>query len=177
MTGEASNVSRVPLAPEVGYRLAGFVDGEACFSIGRHVKKATGTVLYMPAFTLNLRDDDAEVLRRYHRETGLGRVYQGGYRERPGYRNSKPLFMWQINTKAECLALVEILERFELWSKKRRDFEVWAKAVRYWNGPKPEGNAPLERWFHEIREVRKYDSPADLRPTELVAVPLFEDGQ
>lgn len=160
---------------ETGFRLASFADGEGHFAIVRSRKVTTRTWVYGCAFIAQLRDDDEEWLARLRALTGLGGFTRSGKRNLRGGWHSKPQIRWAIQTKAECLRLVEMFDKYPLWSKKARDFAIWRQAVRYWCGPKPEGNAPLERWFHEIRAIREY-APGDLiEPEDIeLAEPLFD---
>lgn len=150
--------SLLVIPPEVGYRLAGFCDGEAHFGIGRVRKPARRRVpiTHHCLFAVNLRWDDRAVLEHYREATGLGVIHFNSRGRQRAFGN--PLAMWRIERKEECLALVAILEEYPLWSKKLRDFAIWAQAVRYWNGPRREGQEPLARWFAEIRAVRGYES-------------------
>jgi hypothetical protein len=172
VVGEVQSVS-----PEIGYRFAGYVDGEGHFAINR-ATKPSGTFVYGCTFVIHIRDDDRHVLERFQVELGgIGAMYEVGARFKPGQTNTKPTVMWHIQNKAGCLFLVEVFEQYRLWTKKAGDFHIWAKAVRYLHGPRPEGKAPLERWFHEIRASRKYDAPlvSQREVQQLDALMLWED--
>lgn len=141
---------RKGLTLEQGWRLAGLTDGEGHFGISRRKQS------YMCEFVIALRDDDEPLLRRLQETTGLGLLYHAKKRL-DGHHD---ICRWYVTRKQECLRLVEIFNACPLWSKKARDFEVWRKAVLYWNGPRLEGWAPMERWYHEIREARGYIEPS-----------------
>lgn len=172
-----SNGGRVP--DEFWHHLSGLVDGEGHFAIAKQVKVRTGSTSYGVAFKMNLRDDDTAVLEMIHERTGLGVLYTSVKKnDRKHFRDAKPMTMWCVQTKRECLELVAIFERFPLWTKKARDFHIWAKAVRYLNGSKPEGWEPMAHWFEEIRAVRQYDAPMPLDESyDLDAQPLWEDEE
>lgn len=115
---------------ELGWRLAGFVDGEACFYIGRHAKKKS----YTCRFTIGLRADDRPILELFQRSLGLGRLYDItpnalALSRRPG---AKPQCHWTVATIDECAALVKTLEVYPPISKKLGDFLVWREAVVAW---------------------------------------------
>lgn len=167
----------VSIAPNVGFRFAGYVDGEGHFAVTRNTKPRTGAVSYGVGFAMQIRADDRAVLERYQKELGgMGRLYEVASQTRSTGYTSKPTVMWQINRKRDCLILVELFETYRLWTKKATDFHIWAKAVRYMNGPRPEGWAPMARWFDEIRAVRVYDS-AEIEIARLPDLLLFDDEE
>jgi len=143
---------------ELGIRLAAFTDGEGHFAIctnnGDKRQKS-----YACRFIIKLRDDDLELLERFHQATGLGTLLVhggGGPTARTRYAQAR----WAVHAKAECLRLTEIFDEHPLWSKKARDYAIWREAVIHWcsvsahNGPVDW--APMARWFEEIREARRH---------------------
>jgi len=161
---------------EFGHHLAGLIDGEGHFGIMQRRKPRTGTLNYSCIFAMDMRDDDTAVLERLQEVTGLGLLYNSGPRNQgPQRLDAKPVMMWRVHTKADCLALVAILEEYRLWTKKARDFHIWAQAVRYQNGPRPQGWEPMVRWYAEIRAIRQYDRPLTVEESYVVdALTLFE---
>jgi hypothetical protein len=141
--------------PDIGYQLAGYTDGEGCFHIKRQ-KARRGRVNYACEFVINVRWDDREALEFYREQTGIGTIY---FVKRGNYDvvNAQPLARWATTRRAECVEIVSIFERYPLRTKKARDFAIWAQAVRYWNSDRPEGIAPLARWYQDIRDVRVFD--------------------
>lgn len=107
--------------PGFGHWLAGFVDGEGCFTIISSRRQAS----LICRFSLGLRSDDAPILREACERTGLGRVYRAG---------DGRMATWIVATQADLIALVELFEKYPLRAKKKRDFEIWARAVRLWVG-------------------------------------------
>jgi hypothetical protein len=148
-----------------GHALAGFIDAEACFSIQPNNHGRT----WACAMTVAVRLDDGDVLADLARSTGLGRL-----QTKPSYRGSRPQAVWQINSKRECAELTRMLRRFPLRARKRRDFEIWARAVDRWS------SLPYARerdlGFHaamtadaaRIRRVRRY---VDCPPPALAGAP------
>lgn len=122
---------------EFGHWLAGFIDGEGCFRI--HKEKGGG--YYACHFTLKLRDDDRAILEEIVSRTGIGHLKPDVVRG-----TSKPALIWVVQSKAECVKLVDLLDRFPLRAKKRRDWRIWRRAVRHWVTA-PRGN----RW-HGARD-------------------------
>ncbi len=78
-------------------------------------------------FSLNVRDDDADLLRELAAITSLGRVVSI-----PARRTSRPQVAWLISAKSDCLRLVELLERHPMRGRKAGDLDIWASAVRWW---------------------------------------------
>jgi hypothetical protein len=139
---------------EFGHWLAGFIDGEGCFRV--HREKGGG--YYACHFTLKLRDDDRAILEDIVARTGIGHLKPDLVRG-----SSKPAVVWVVQSKAECVRLVALLDRFPLRAKKRRDYEIWRQAVAHWVTA-PRGN----RWHgprdwtqmiafkHAIEDARAY---------------------
>lgn len=145
------------ITPEFGYRLAGFTDGEGCFSIA---KAAKGN--YACSFVIKLRLDDKPVLEFYASTTGLGRLYQG--ETKPTERCvAMPWVKWLVARKGECLTLVDLFSAYPLLSKKRRDFDLWAPAVEAWACIQSREQADwsaIAAAHDELKAVRAYASPA-----------------
>ena len=77
--------------------------------------------------TLAVRLDDADIVTDLCRVTGVGRVTT-----RPARRTSRPQACWNVASKRECAHLTRILRQFPLRARKRRDFDIWARAVDRW---------------------------------------------
>ncbi len=120
-------------ADAFGHWLAGFIAGEGCFRI----HKEKGGSYYACHFTLKLRDDERPVLEEIVERTGIGHLKEDATRS----GNSRPCLVWVVQSKAECAKLVAYLDHFPLRARKRRDYEVWRDAVRFWI-TQPKGN----RW-------------------------------
>jgi hypothetical protein len=136
-----------------GYYLAGLIDGEGSFAIGH-------TANCQCLLTINLRDDDADILYEIQRRTGIGRVritksYENSTRQRT------PLARWAVGNHSECALLVRLLERYPLRAKKRRDFEIWRRAVQEWiTRTRSSGWEPMLALRAELMAVRQYAGPA-----------------
>jgi len=103
-----------------GYWFAGFVDGEGSFNIARNSRGARYCV-----FRIALSKRDLSILKEIQSRFGFGTLWIG----HPASQYSARV-AWTVQSKSECLRLVEIFERFPLRTEKRRDFEIWARAVR-----------------------------------------------
>ncbi len=142
-------------ADEIGFRLASLADGEGCFYIGK-LKNRHGNPAYNCAFFVKMRADDAPFLEHLSVMTGLGGIYEQGSTTADGH-DRKPQVCWKIQTKTDCLALTMIFDRYKLWSKKQRDYEIWRKAVMEWNDHEPGDDwLPLEEFRDSLRAVREY---------------------
>jgi hypothetical protein len=134
--------------------LAGFLEGEACFSVVRQSGRANhGCVM-----RVSVRDDDSSLIAELAQATRLGTIAG-----RPARASSRPQVMWSIGSKADCLRLIRILYRHPLRGKKGRDFALWAAAVRWWAGSDPTRRSVHRDWApmvyikQRLHENRSYD--------------------
>ena len=150
-----------------GHYLAGLTDGEGCFAIWKTVRprKRDG---WRCAFLIHLRRDDLPLLEALQAETGLGRINLG---RRSKVGGDHPSVRWVVARKAECLQLVSIFEAYPLRSKKARDFEVWAEAVRAWSRGHTYLLPALSR---TLKETRAYAADAVEWPDEVAQLELVE---
>jgi hypothetical protein len=140
-----------------GHALAGFLDAEGCFMI----QPNNGGRSWTCQVSVNVRLDDGDVLSDIARSTGLGRLSAVA-----GRRGSRPQSRWQVNSKRECAELTRLLRRFPLRARKRRDFEIWSRAVDWWSAlpydaeRDPDFHAEMTKDAALLRSVRRYvDSP------------------
>ena len=134
--------------PNVALRLAGLVDGEGCFSIHAHPKGN-----YHCALTIRLRADDREMLEHYRSE--LGGI--GSIRIQKRTNGWAPTVTWIISDKRGVGLIRDLFTEYPLWSKKQRDFLIWAEAVDFWQysvGYRTDWSrvAELKQQLHSIRE-------------------------
>lgn len=134
--------------------LAGFSDGEACFSLrltGGHSKA------YQPDFIIGLRADDWRLLTAICRRTGLG------YTRSIHRKDGNPQFSWRVSGVIDSIELARGLRGAGcgMFSKKRRDFALWAEAVNllapYGGGAKSPVLARLEEIKAELHSVKRFD--------------------
>ena len=126
-----------------GNWLAGFIDGEGCFRIAKRHQRYYA---YGCFFSITLRADDEPVLWEIQRRTGFGRV-----RSYPHQRNAAACY--SVETRAECLALIEILDRYPLRAKKARDYAIWREAVQRWAALKHRGCLSTAETWAEVAEL------------------------
>ena len=140
-----------------GHWLAGLIDGEGSFGIGR-VKDGYGLRL-----SIQLRDDDCEILREIQLRLGLGSIGR-----RPGRSgNAKPCCVWTVQSRADVEELVEVLDRYPLRSKKAAHYAIWRQAVEVWSGmPRRSWGSrdwgPIIELKQQLEAMRQYRPPTDV---------------
>jgi hypothetical protein len=131
---------------EIGYRLAGLADGEGCFSIQPNNNKG-----WLCSFVIKMRADDRPLLERFQRLTGVGNFYTAT----KGRHN--PCVSWAVQDKAGVRKIVDIFDMYPLWSKKKRDYNLWRLAVLEWEKHEyGDSWRAIERYAAEIKRVRIY---------------------
>lgn len=115
---------------ELGYRLAGLIDGEGCFSI---VLNRGGATL-RSVFVMGLRRDDRGILELMRNSTGLGELYDtkpglATLAKRPG---TNPQTHWRVDRKADVLAFCVLLDEYPPLSRKATEFRLWRTAAHAW---------------------------------------------
>lgn len=103
-----------------GHWLAGLIDGEGSFNLAREGSR------FRPAFTLGLRGDDVAVIEEIEGTVGFGRIHH------TTGTDHCPMVRWSVCSQADCLALVEMLDRCPLRSRKAVDYAIWRRAVQRW---------------------------------------------
>jgi hypothetical protein len=102
-----------------GHWLAGFIDGEGCFTIIQH---ANGS--WEVKFYLSLRDDDMSVLEEIQDRLGIGRIYRT-----PERGSTRPQASWRVTRLSDSLKLIEFLDRLPLRARKAKDYAIWREAI------------------------------------------------
>lgn len=158
------------ITDDFGHWLAGFVDGEGCFHIDGPLKRSGKRKggQYSCAFQLNMREDDRPILEEIQKRTGLGKIYgRRAQNERHGGAAA-----WSVFTQAGCVALIALLDRYPLRSRKLVVYQLWRSAVLLWvrgnRRPQPPGHQA--RW-------RKQAAETQAALTELRRVPVVESSQ
>lgn len=73
---------------------------------------------------LSLRDDDSAILEEVAQRTGMGSI-----NARSRKAGSNPQKRWRVRGKKDRQILIDLLDRYPLRSKKKRDFLLWREAV------------------------------------------------
>lgn len=150
------------ISPAFGHWLAGFVDGEGCFYIGRIANK--GYVNYRCAFTIALRADDRHLLETIQETIGLGHLVERPPRHVGTFKSTAPMVAYEVGSKAGARVLADIFNKYPLRSKKSRDFKIWCEALEDWE-TKSRGRAAktgrhdwsrMAELHEELKAVRRY---------------------
>lgn len=130
--------------------LAGLIDGEGCFSIAYNGPRTkSGTRNYQCRMALAVRADDSEGIEALHDLLGFGHVRYSNRKDR------SRVVTWSVESKADCLRLVRVLDLAPLRLKKRRDYDLWRSAVLEWQRPDYDRDE-LRRIRAEIMRGRAY---------------------
>jgi LAGLIDADG endonuclease len=175
--GTAAIRARMAAAPglsvEDANRLAGLLEAESHLGIVRNNRHDWRCVC-----AVALRDDDGATLQWFRDSLGLGSL-----RAVQGRNGSRPQVAWTIDSKAECSALVELLDAHPLRGRKAAQYEIWRQAVsisaaeRYDVGPA--GRLRLARLAEALSDARAYRPPdpdADLPSMRDHGAPFFFAG-
>ncbi|MBO0712803.1 MAG: LAGLIDADG family homing endonuclease, partial [Acetobacteraceae bacterium] len=157
--GAKSSVPSADLPDEAfGHYLAGLIDGEGSFCI--YVRDGNCQV----SFRIFMRDDDLPILEEIRTRTGIGEIRRQSDRSSHGVVR-RPQAVWVVLTRSDTAKLVRILEAYPLRAKKRRDFEIWRRAVRIAGALKPgdmrswqrqTAKFQLRQLERELKEAHRY---------------------
>lgn len=122
--GEPSHKEIQPLPP---YYVVGFVDGEGSFSVSiSHHRTLKTRIEISPDFSIELRVDDEEILKRIQKTLGVGRLYQVKLRNKN----------WQDHVKLKVGSISELtniiipfFRRYPLQAKKAQVFELFVRII------------------------------------------------
>lgn len=153
MSKEWDRPDAAPIDADFANWLAGFIDGEGCFSV--HKKNVNGFETFDCQFSISLRADDKPViLEIQQRLGGIGSVADRPARE----GNAKATVRYCISSQHDCALLREILTVFPMRAKKRRDFEAWSHALDCWLQHKPGDWADMAYYRDALMAVKRYGS-------------------
>lgn len=133
--------------------LAGFSDGEACFAL-RFSGGASKS--YQPDFILGLRADDWRLLEAIRDRTGLGYLRSVNKGE-----GKNPQVTWRVGSIEQSKQLANGFRSGSgLFSKKARDFALWAEATEligaYGGGLHSPIGAKLAEIKQQLHDVKLY---------------------
>ena len=108
--------------------IAGFVDGEGCFSICIQKRRIYNThtpkdFTSYPCFKIRLHSDDAHALEEINRKLGVGNV-----------SISSNVAQYAVYNLDDCFFIADLFKD-KLFTKKRHDFELWYEALEIFKTP------------------------------------------
>ncbi len=120
------NLERIYMILPPDY-VAGFIDGEGCFTIviSKHPQKKTGLDPRLN-FEIELREDDLEILESIQETLGCGRIYHIDL-DRYGWHPHVELKVSSIKEIRE--KVIPFLKKHPLRAKKRKSFELFVQAA------------------------------------------------
>lgn len=110
-----------------GNYIAGFIDGEGCFTItiSKHASKKLGLDARIH-FQIEVRADDLEILQSIQETLDCGKIYFLSY-ERYGWH---PHVELKVSSFQEIVTkLIPFLEKYPLRAKKRHSYRYFLQAV------------------------------------------------
>lgn len=110
-----------------GNYVAGFIDGEGCFTIviSKHTTKRLGVDARLH-FQIEVRDDDRKIIEDIQETLDCGRIYTLSYK-RYGWN---PHVELKVSSLSEITGkLIPFLKRYPLRAKKKHSFALFQKAV------------------------------------------------
>jgi hypothetical protein len=119
------------MSPE---NLSGYITGEGCFYVeSGYDKKYRLRHRIRPAFCIEVRDDDREILESVKQIIGCGNIYELDFGRYKGYESKK----WRPHVKLRVSnfndiskRVVPFFEKYPLFGTKRRSFEVFRSVVK-----------------------------------------------
>lgn len=138
--------------------IAGFIDGEGCFSIsvGKH-KTLKRRLEIRPEFDIELRADDKEILERILITIGCGKIYDQSY-ERYGWF---PHAKYKItSTKDMVNYLFPFLDKYPLQAKKSQVYKYFKEIVLMFSRKEHLTDRGLEKIIKLREKIRKIGKKA-----------------
>lgn len=156
--GEAEIRTRLASSPGLtaaeAHALAGLLDAESHLAIAPNNNREG----WRCECSVNLRDDDQDILVSYRDRLGLGHLTPVA-----GRNGSRPQVVWRIGSKLECQVLTELLDAHPLRGRKRAEYEIWREAIALWasqrQGLAPGVRARMTQLAGFLRAERVYREP------------------
>lgn len=136
-----------------GFYISGFVDGEGSFGIYPSYKKCADT--HKAKFSISIREDDLDILNQMKDMLKVGNITRT---VRKKQCNEKPKVTWEVSSLPELyFVIIPFFEAFPLRAKKRKDFEVWRRAILGLEVDYFKYKELMELAHVELKEVRSYE--------------------
>ena len=137
-----------------GDYVAGFIDGEGCFTIviARHKTKRLGLDARLH-FQIEVRADDLPIIQAIQETLGCGRIYYLSY-ARYGWHPHVELKVSSLSEITE--KLIPFLKRYPLRAKKKHSFKLFLKAVELFKRKEHLTLRGIEKLRRIRQEMNKY---------------------
>lgn len=114
--------------------VTGFVDGEGCFSLFLNTerkKRKNGQIsvytYWVTVFTINLRDDDYEILEKIQAYFDCGTVHKSNISTKSSTNGNVQLL---IKSRIDLVnKVIKHFDKYRLQAKKQNAYILWKKAV------------------------------------------------
>lgn len=141
--------------------LAGLVVGEGCFYVesAADSKYRSGWRI-RPAFCIEMRQDEREVLEEVRAHLGCGAVYDLDFGRYRGYEDKgwHPHVKYRVGSVADMYSkVVPFFRRHQLFGRKRRAFEFFAELVELIAKRQHLTNEGLERAKDLARQLTEHN--------------------
>lgn len=109
--------------------IAGFVEGEGCFSLNNNNRRDSKSKSLRPMFSIGVNICDKKLLEKIQEEMGCGTIYLDKGPRKRGYDATHDLASFRVYKKQElCHKLVPFFDKYKLHGSKRIAFEIF-KAI------------------------------------------------
>jgi LAGLIDADG endonuclease len=139
--------------------VAGLIAGDGHFFI----RPNNGDTSWLCGIALGLRADDTPLLARICRWSGVGRLSAV-----PAQANSRPQTCWTVQSQADCLRMVSILDKHPLFGKKAGEYDIWRAAVIAWTGSRDDRHARVADCRSRLAAHRSPDFVPDCSRVSII---------
>lgn len=119
----------IEVPDDFGNWLAGFMDADGTFFL-RVDERSHSIGCYC---SIAQRDDNDAILYKIQEVLGVGHVNpcSRATQRQKGMSNAKDAMKWRVGAIGDIIhVIIPLFEKYPLRGKKKRDFELWARAAR-----------------------------------------------
>lgn len=114
-----------------GDYIAGFVEGEGCFSVNLNHNKNGKINSYRPMFSLGLNIRDESLLKKIQQEIGCGSIYYDKSPRKRGYDKTHDIVVLKIYRKTDIYyKLIPFFEKHKFHGSKKSTFDNFKEIVQ-----------------------------------------------
>ncbi len=138
--------------------IAGFIDGEGSFSvsIGKHKTLKRGLEVRIE-FSIEVRADDRNIIKRIRQVIGCGNIYNIPYRKQGWYPHVK----YKIGSRKDLVNyLFPLLDKYPLQAKKKQSYEIFKKVVLLCENKEHLSDKGFEKILKLRNQIRKMGKKA-----------------